>query len=377
MGERTPENSIAYVPSEDFTSYARAELSDALSEALFELYKGGPTRPSEAGDFLCDVFGSSGDAHPSMSNMRPPHRVKEEFVRYVEASGFPRQLHRAMALLHKSYVSGDMSRSGVSATAFVREKILAAKQRRHMARSGASYMGIDERHALVSDAAARHDGIATTGEQSAPRAERGDEIASSATQQDAAARKNEERGAKTNTPSIDDTARSLLFTSSDRPEKSSTELLDGETEPENEEDTTATSEPIKEEEDTPPEKEDTRVAEEAEEKPQDTDQQETADETQSSSATATAVIDADNEKNVEQEQDGEKEDLRAGKENSATAMEPTAEPGADVTEERTAVDSIATVDGVAAEGNEQPAIVAEAEPESGEVGEKDAPIASQ
>ena len=36
------------LPKEEFTSYARAELGEALSEALIALYKGGPTRPSEA-----------------------------------------------------------------------------------------------------------------------------------------------------------------------------------------------------------------------------------------------------------------------------------------------------------------------------------------
>ena len=41
-------NSDSFAPAEDFTSFCRGELADALTEALFALYKGGPTKPSEA-----------------------------------------------------------------------------------------------------------------------------------------------------------------------------------------------------------------------------------------------------------------------------------------------------------------------------------------
>ena len=352
--ERTPETSAAYVPSEDFTSYARAELSDALSEALFELYKGGPTRPSEAGDFLCHAFGSSIDAHPSMSNMRPPHRVKEEFVRYVEASGFPRQLHRAMALLHKAYVSGEMSRSGMSATAFVRDKMLAAKQRRHMARLGTSYMGVDERQTFISDAETRHH----HGNKSVQSAESGDDMAGSGMQQELAGHGNDERGStETNTPSIDDTARSLLFTSSDRPEKASTESS-GETEPETEkgEEACAAAEDAREQ------------LQASAESSGNTAQPDSA--TTSTTATA-AVVDAEEAKKEEAEEhdrnqkDAQESAAGGTEDESNAASEPVAESTTDTTEEN--AESVSTaVDTVAAGESEQPVTAIETKPEENE-----------
>ena len=79
-----------------------------------------------------DSFGAadSEQQQQQLSNMRPPHRVKEEFVRYVEASGFPRQLQKAMVTLHRAYTSGEMSASSATATEFVRERMQQARRRR-------------------------------------------------------------------------------------------------------------------------------------------------------------------------------------------------------------------------------------------------------
>ena len=62
--------------------------------------------------------------------MRPPHRIKEEFVKYVEASGFPRQLQKAMVMLRRAYVSGEMSDSDSTATEYVRERLQQARRKR-------------------------------------------------------------------------------------------------------------------------------------------------------------------------------------------------------------------------------------------------------
>ena len=117
-------------PSEDFTSYCRGELAVALTDALFALYKGGPTKPSDALNFLIDTFASDDIRSSSTvagSLIRPPHRVKEEFVRYVSASGFPRHLHKALLSLHKQYKMGEVPES---APHFVREKIISLRKRR-------------------------------------------------------------------------------------------------------------------------------------------------------------------------------------------------------------------------------------------------------
>ena len=52
------------LPREEFTSYARAELGEALTEALLALYKGGPTKPSEALTYVC--------AHPQSPRRAAP-----------------------------------------------------------------------------------------------------------------------------------------------------------------------------------------------------------------------------------------------------------------------------------------------------------------
>ena len=47
-GSKEQSDPSSFAPVEDFTSFCRGELADALTEALFALYKGGPTKPSEA-----------------------------------------------------------------------------------------------------------------------------------------------------------------------------------------------------------------------------------------------------------------------------------------------------------------------------------------
>ena len=48
----------------------------------------------------------------------------------MEASGFPRQLQKAMVMLRRAYVSGEMSDSNSTATEYVRERLQQARKKR-------------------------------------------------------------------------------------------------------------------------------------------------------------------------------------------------------------------------------------------------------
>ena len=119
-----------------FSQEVRAsEFGEDLSAALAALYFAGPPQVELAAPYVVERLGVPSLCAIPESKYNPQHRGRVEFQRYVDASGFPRMLARALASLRRKSGKTDAVTADVKAHI---ERQLARRDARRKERADAA-----------------------------------------------------------------------------------------------------------------------------------------------------------------------------------------------------------------------------------------------